>query len=301
MIHLEIAYRLLGTLKGIEDESAYILGSVSPDSVHMDEGYEVHMKVKSHLFEGCGPWGDTRDYGRWLRNIKEFYEEETLNAIKRAGSAEEKSYISYITGVCVHCITDYMNDLHIWRRASRIEVGADPSLWYEDMKAWTYENVTSGEGISVWDRMNALKKDTSDADNRCAPEKNLKAENNPKYIIPKRENPDSPIELFRKGFNKEAFGIDRYLYEISNNTTEIRRLLGNAQLKEYMRLENRVELSNIKKMTDRLLNEQYPEKVSESGSRSGSHTVLPFNGKYIDPDYLDIFIRKTDEFVTEFL
>ena len=64
MIHMEIAYRLLNRLPQIENAAEFILGSVAPDSVHMDPDFTIDRKVKSHMFEGCGKWSDTQDYRR---------------------------------------------------------------------------------------------------------------------------------------------------------------------------------------------------------------------------------------------
>lgn len=73
MIHMEIAYRLLKHIPQLSNAAEFILGSVAPDSVHMNPNYNVGMKVKSHLFEGCGKWSDTQDYQQWKRNINSFY------------------------------------------------------------------------------------------------------------------------------------------------------------------------------------------------------------------------------------
>lgn len=73
MIHMEIAYRLLKQLSMVENGAEFILGAVAPDSVHMNQNYEVGMKVSSHMFEFCGKWGDTQDYKRRESNIKDFF------------------------------------------------------------------------------------------------------------------------------------------------------------------------------------------------------------------------------------
>ena len=65
MIHMEIAYRLLKRILPISNPAEFILGSVAPDSVHMNSDYDVNMKAKSHMFEGCGRWSDTQDYQLW--------------------------------------------------------------------------------------------------------------------------------------------------------------------------------------------------------------------------------------------
>ena len=74
MIHMEIAYRLLKRIPQISNAAEFILGSVAPDCVHMNPDYNVNMKVRTHMFEGCGQWGDTQDYQLWKRNINSFYE-----------------------------------------------------------------------------------------------------------------------------------------------------------------------------------------------------------------------------------
>lgn len=74
MIHMEIAYRLLKRILPISNPAEFILGSVAPDSVHMNSDYDVNMKVKSHMFEGCGRWSDTQDYQLWKRNLQSFCE-----------------------------------------------------------------------------------------------------------------------------------------------------------------------------------------------------------------------------------
>lgn len=108
MTHLEIAYRLAQKLSINEGLAEFILGSVVPDSVHFRDDFCFEHKVHSHCFEECGSWGDTRDYERWLRNIKEFWDKfgEGETDVKRK---------MYILGICVHCYTDYWNDLLIWR------------------------------------------------------------------------------------------------------------------------------------------------------------------------------------------
>ena len=50
MIHMEVAYRLLEQLPQIENASEYILGSVAPDSVHMNPAFDLDLKIKFHMF-----------------------------------------------------------------------------------------------------------------------------------------------------------------------------------------------------------------------------------------------------------
>ena len=41
MIHMEIAYRLLKRISPISNPAEFIIGSVAPDSVHMNPDYDV--------------------------------------------------------------------------------------------------------------------------------------------------------------------------------------------------------------------------------------------------------------------
>lgn len=133
MIHMEVAYRLLGRLTGIENAAEFILGSVAPDSVHMASDYDINQKITSHLFEGCGEWSKTQDYGRWLKNIHQFYDVFSAkdanselpdsflngqclnsNLDRQRQNRDETGFRDFALGICVHCLTDYCNDVKIW-------------------------------------------------------------------------------------------------------------------------------------------------------------------------------------------
>lgn len=129
MIHMEIAYRLLQYLPQVEYPAEFILGSVAPDAVHMDPHFDVDRKVKSHLFEDCGPWGDTQDYARWRRNIETFFE-------KAVAVEAEPVRRDFALGICIHCLTDYWNDLRIWREAQRLYL---PAMAFEEFKEVYYQ------------------------------------------------------------------------------------------------------------------------------------------------------------------
>ncbi len=145
--HMEIAYRLaerLGIDEGIEE---FILGSVAPDSVHFADNY-LEKKIHSHIFENCGPWGDTQDYEQWLKNIKNFWE--------KYGTVEKDDKRRlFILGICAHCYTDYWNDLLIWRALQAKNV---PPMDNEDFKKvyapetmlidrWLYQQLDRGPEI----------------------------------------------------------------------------------------------------------------------------------------------------------
>ena len=137
MIHMEIAYRLLEHLPQIKSDAEFILGAVAPDSVHMKANYDVSMKVKSHMFEGCGNWSDTQDYRRWSRNIN-----SVLCKV-----LDEKKQIDrrdFEIGLCVHCLTDYWNDIKIWKRLQSEHI---PPMKFEEFKETYYPEA---RGIDQW-------------------------------------------------------------------------------------------------------------------------------------------------------
>ena len=147
MIHMEIGYRLLERLPRITDAAAFVLGSVAPDAVHMNPEYDVQMKVRSHLFEGCGNWGDTQDYERWKRNISRFC--ESVMGKKDMPEKEDsyrydKTYRDYGAGICVHCLTDYWNDIRIWRRLQSEYI---PPMDPDEFRASYYPEA---RGIDRW-------------------------------------------------------------------------------------------------------------------------------------------------------
>ncbi len=137
MIHMEIAYELLKHFSFIKNEEEFMLGAVAPDCVHMNAEYDISMKVKTHLFEGCGPWSDTRDYDRWIKNIFDFWNQYTQDF----SSEKERDYIA---GICVHCLTDRCNDLKLWREFQKIYV---PIMGLEQFKESFYPEA---KGIDIW-------------------------------------------------------------------------------------------------------------------------------------------------------
>ena len=145
--HMVIAHKLIGKLGIDEGKEEFILGSVAPDSVHFSEDY-LPKKIHSHLFENCGPWGDTQDYDNWIVNIKAFWNKYVVNEtdqIKR----------SFLLGIVVHCLTDYWNDLLIWRALQKKMI---PPMTYDEFKEsyypessridrWLYQNTQNAEEI----------------------------------------------------------------------------------------------------------------------------------------------------------
>lgn len=135
MIHMEIAYKLLKRMPQISYAAEFILGSVAPDSVHMNPNYDVTMKIKSHMFEGCGIWGDTKDYQIWEKNIYLFCENV---------AEKELAYRDYCIGICVHCLTDYWNDIKIWRKFQSKNI---PPMSIDEFKKAYYPEA---QGIDFW-------------------------------------------------------------------------------------------------------------------------------------------------------
>ena len=148
MIHMEVAYRVMKRFGISEGMPEFILGSVLPDSVHMRDDYSLDQKIRSHLFEGCGPWGEPDDYTRWMENINAFRDKY----IKKAAEIKEKMLIE---GIFVHCITDYWNDITIWNGTRREYVPAMPpdefkEMFYKEAAAidkWLYQNSEHTEEI----------------------------------------------------------------------------------------------------------------------------------------------------------
>jgi len=180
---MEIAYRLLERIPQISNAPEFILGSVAPDSVHMNPDYDVNMKVRSHMFDGCGKWGDTQDYQLWKRNINSFCE-----IVAGKGHA----YRDFGIGICLHCLTDYWNDIKIWRKLQS---------------------------------------------------KNI---------------PPMSIDEFKKAYYKEARGIDLWLYQNSENTKLIRKMLSEALA---MDVEGIIGKEDVERQRNHLLNIQYDVDV----------------------------------------
>ena len=105
MIHLQVAYSLLSSLPDVKNQSDFLLGSVAPDAVHMDEDFTIEAKIHSHLFEGCGEWADTKYPDKWKDNILSFW-----NRYRDSGSVIR----DFALGYTVHCLTDRCNDQNIW-------------------------------------------------------------------------------------------------------------------------------------------------------------------------------------------
>ncbi len=143
--HMVIASRLIEKLGLDEGKEQLILGSVAPDSVHFSDDY-LPKKVHSHLFENCGPWGDTQDYDNWIENIKSFWKKYVVNESDQANKM-------FFLGIVIHCLTDYWNDLLIWRALQKKMI---PPMSYDSFKEgyypesfridrWLYQNIENAD------------------------------------------------------------------------------------------------------------------------------------------------------------
>lgn len=136
MTHMEVAYRVAEKLGITEGLAEFILGSVAPDAIS-DSVPFMETKVHTHLFEGCGPWGDTWDYDKWLLNIDAFWNEYGV-------SENDTKRKMLILGICVHCLTDHWNDLLIWRKVQKICM---PPMTRDEFKAVYYPDMKK---IGLW-------------------------------------------------------------------------------------------------------------------------------------------------------
>ncbi len=148
MTHMQIAYNLIDKWNITEGKGEFILGSVAPDSVHFRDDYSVEQKIHTHLFEGCGPWGDTQDYENWSINIDSFLD----RYLKNEADIKKKMFI---LGIGVHCITDYYNDLLIWRDGQRKHIPPMTSEGFREafyseapiVDKWLFQNSEDSDEI----------------------------------------------------------------------------------------------------------------------------------------------------------
>ncbi|WP_027421595.1 zinc dependent phospholipase C family protein [Lachnobacterium bovis] len=144
MVHMEVAYRMLKYMPDMKYKEDFILGSVAPDSVHMETVYKVEDKIDSHLFWGCGPWAKTTDSEKWKNNILDFWEKsKEIKDVSR----------EFLMGYAVHCLTDYCNDLNVWialKNKSKIPEEELKKLFYPEARGidqWLFLNSLNAKNI----------------------------------------------------------------------------------------------------------------------------------------------------------
>lgn len=103
MTHMNIAYNILCSTPQIKKPCDFMLGALSPDSVHYRDSYNSDLKKKSHLCVGDEKWGRITNNQEWLENVLAFLQENELM---------EK--VDFIYGYCAHILADIQNNIKIW-------------------------------------------------------------------------------------------------------------------------------------------------------------------------------------------
>lgn len=103
MIHLHIAKKLLENSEGLLNPSEFLLGAISPDSVHFRANYSPDFKKSSHLCVGDEKWGWVTNNGEWEANVLHFLE-------RHKGSEHE----SFAYGYCAHILSDIAHNKRFW-------------------------------------------------------------------------------------------------------------------------------------------------------------------------------------------
>ncbi|WP_050008155.1 inositol monophosphatase family protein [Butyrivibrio sp. WCE2006] len=250
--HMEIARRLIDKLGIDEGKEEFILGSVAPDSVHFDEDY-LSKKIHSHLFENCGPWGDTQNYDNWIENIRTFW---TGYVVNEKNSIQRSFYI----GIVVHCLTDYWNDLLIWRALQKKMI---PPMTYDGFKEayspesnridrWLYQNIESADQI-----MNLLE-NSHETDF----EDYLKAAcitKMKRHLIDVQYNLPDPIDVSGHKFYKSDMML-KFVSEVPDRICEQIKEFENtpvAQIQDITKI--------VKEAGDLMLNAHRPKIMEKSG------------------------------------
>ena len=280
--HMEVAYRLIGRLGIDEGKAEYILGSVAPDSVHFDEEY-LSKKIHSHLFENCGPWGDTQNYDNWIINIKAFWN-------KYVAKENDNIRKAFYIGIVVHCLTDYWNDLLIWRSLQKemippMSIGEFKEAYYPEsnrIDRWLYQNIDDADEIM------GLLENSKEADF----EDYVKASCMTKmkrHLIDVQYNLPVPIDVSGHKYYQSDM-ILKFVSEVPDRICE--------QIKEFedgfpvqMQLINDDYLGRIEKIRHAcrgiLVRDgmDYNEAISYMGLKSSfSEDVIRENGEYLETE-----------------
>ena len=237
--HMEVAHTLIDRLGIAEGKAEYILGSVAPDSVHFDEDY-LSKKIHSHLFENCGPWGDTQNYDNWIINIKAFWNKYV---VKENDNIRKAFYI----GIIVHCLTDYWNDILIWRALQKEMI---PPMTYEEFKEayypesnridrWLYQNIDDADEI-----MRLLE--DSKAEDFEDYVKAMCMTKMKRHLIDEQYNLPDPIDVSGHKFYK-ADMMRRFVSEVPNRICEQIKEFDNAPAVQ-MQLINDDYLGHVEKL-----------------------------------------------------
>jgi hypothetical protein len=131
MTHLNIAYNILSNTPQIKKPCDFMVGALSPDSVHFRNNYNSDMKKKSHLCVGDEKWGRTTNNEEWLENV--------LTYLQKNKYQEE---VDFIYGYCSHILADIQNNIKIWtpfllENREALEKGMG-SIYHEESYAMDY-------------------------------------------------------------------------------------------------------------------------------------------------------------------
>ena len=96
--HLIIASRVADTIS-IPSKADYLLGSIAPDCVHFNPGFNAHLKDISHLRLNIEE-DKTEDNDEWTANVVTFMQ-QTVSG----------NNLSFILGYASHILADIKNDL----------------------------------------------------------------------------------------------------------------------------------------------------------------------------------------------
>lgn len=128
MVHLETAYLAAQSLKP-SDMSAYLLGSIAPDGVHMRSPYSGEMKIASH-------------YG--LHGKTDLSDDEVARKLLGIAAGSD-----YFLGYAVHLYTDLLWYRYVYlsgdgRRYQKPDGSRDSERYYAEtdkLDLWLYDSL----------------------------------------------------------------------------------------------------------------------------------------------------------------
>ena len=109
MTHLIIADRVADCIC-IPGRADFLLGSIAPDCVHFNTGFNAHLKHISHLRLNIEE-DKKEDNDEWTANVVAFMQ-QTVSG----------NNFSFILGYASHILADIRNDLDIVKPAKRADV-----------------------------------------------------------------------------------------------------------------------------------------------------------------------------------
>lgn len=104
--HIIIADMVSEYAPKIVDYPTYILGTIAPDAVHVNQNYSAKLKERSHLFTPNLVWGkiDTWEKAEeWMQSIRDYYN------VNRG-----KYNHDFLWGYIVHLLVDVYNSMFFY-------------------------------------------------------------------------------------------------------------------------------------------------------------------------------------------